>query len=138
MQSVGQLGSSSPIDLIYIYIYIYITQVGKQGGSALVNVIFEKKILKLDFWATIRSQQPQNTCTDSLDVSFQDSKKIFLPTIFQNFSHVYAKVVHAEISPFSAFGPCTQGQKSAVRPKKSIFQNRRYVDHDITDGKETS
>ena len=70
----------------YCLEYRYITQVGKQGGSALVNVIFEEKILKLDFWATKWSLRPQKPSTDSLDLSLQDSKKIFMfPPFFEIF-----------------------------------------------------
>ena len=43
----------------------------------------KKTILKIDFWATIWSQRPQNTSTDSLNVSLQVSKKIFMyPSFF--------------------------------------------------------
>ena len=48
--------------------------------------VFRRKILIFDFWATIWSQRPQNTSTDSLDVFWQDSKKIFMfPPFFENF-----------------------------------------------------
>ena len=65
----------------------YITQVANHGGGLHEFMGFsKKKILKIDFWATIWSQRPQNTSPDSLDVSLQDSKKIFMfPPFFEIF-----------------------------------------------------
>ena len=65
---------------------IYITQVGKQGDFRRLTSFSKKKILKLDFWATKWSLRPQKPSTDSLDLSLQDSKKIFMfPSFFEIF-----------------------------------------------------
>ena len=65
----------------------HITQNANHGGGVHEFVRFsKKKILKIDFWATIWSQRPQNISPGSLDVSLQDSKKIFMfPPFFEIF-----------------------------------------------------
>ena len=119
-------------------IFWHITQVGNQGGGLHEFTTFsKKKILKIDFWATIWSQRPQNTFLDSLDVSLQDSKKIHVPTIFWNFLGHHAKVLTAKNENWPSQGLVDRPKNRLSDQKCRFFQSPRYVNHNATTEKGT-